>query len=105
MQAPARRRVRTNRSGYNIREVVATREIPPEEPTKGVLIDLLMAVMNSIVTWTAAAAGDHQMGLAWRDAVTTRMTARPSYTARPTSRAQVGRNTVIVVPLLSPSGS
>jgi 2-haloalkanoic acid dehalogenase type II len=39
---------------------------------RAVLLDLLMATMNSIATWTAA-AGDRERGLAWRDAVTARM--------------------------------
>src|SRR5687768_15457375 len=37
-----------------------------------------MGVMNSIEVWTAA-AGDPQLGLAWRDAVTRRMVASPRY--------------------------
>lgn len=39
---------------------------------RAVLLDLLMATMNSIAIWTAA-AGDRERGLAWRDAVTARM--------------------------------
>jgi 2-haloacid dehalogenase len=44
----------------------------------GVLFDLLMAVMNSLDVWSAA-AGDGEQGLAWRDAVTARMLASNSY--------------------------
>jgi 2-haloacid dehalogenase len=43
-----------------------------------VLFDLLMAVMNSLAVWSAA-AGDQRHGLAWRDAVTRRMTASSTY--------------------------
>lgn len=39
---------------------------------RAVLLDLLMAVMNSLETWSMA-AGDRDTGLAWRDAVTDRM--------------------------------
>lgn len=45
---------------------------------EGVLVDLLMAVMNSLEIWSAAANG-RRRGLAWRDAVTARMTAGGSY--------------------------
>lgn len=45
----------------------------------GVLFDLLMGVMNSLETWTAA-AGDSTRGLEWRDAVTARMVAAGAYT-------------------------
>jgi 2-haloalkanoic acid dehalogenase type II len=38
----------------------------------GVLLDLLMAVMNSLQVWSAAAR-DRARGLKWRDAVTARM--------------------------------
>lgn len=41
-------------------------------PTRAVLVDLLMATMDSISTWSVA-AGDRERGLAWRDAVTDRM--------------------------------
>jgi 2-haloalkanoic acid dehalogenase type II len=44
----------------------------------GVLFDLLMAVMNSLETWRAA-AGDSQRGLLWRDEVTARMAAAGTY--------------------------
>jgi 2-haloacid dehalogenase len=44
----------------------------------GVLIDLLMAVMNSPEIWSAAAK-DRRRGLAWRDAVTACMAAGGSY--------------------------
>lgn len=45
---------------------------------EGILFDLLMAVMNSLETWSAA-AHDHRQGLAWRDAVTARMAATGAY--------------------------
>lgn len=48
------------------------------EPVQGVLLDLLMAVMDSLEVWSGA-AGDRRRGLAWRDAVTTRMVGHPSY--------------------------
>jgi 2-haloalkanoic acid dehalogenase type II len=47
-------------------------------PVDGVLIDLLMAVMDSLVVWTAAAGGERH-GLVWRDATTARMTAARRY--------------------------
>lgn len=40
---------------------------------RAVLLDLLMATMDSVATWTSAAGGDRERGLAWRDAVTRRM--------------------------------
>ncbi len=43
-----------------------------------VLFDLLMAVMNSLEVWVAAAE-DRQCGLAWRDEVTRRMAAAVTY--------------------------
>ena len=45
---------------------------------RGVLFDLLMAVMNSLAVW-ATAAGNERHGSAWRDAVTTRMAASSTY--------------------------
>src|SRR5688572_17124177 len=45
---------------------------------QGVLLDLLMAVMNSLETWKSAAA-DPEQGLRWRDAVTARMVAAGRY--------------------------
>jgi HAD superfamily hydrolase (TIGR01493 family) len=39
-----------------------------------------MGVMNSLEVWSAAAS-DERRGLAWRDAVTAKTTAQPSYTA------------------------
>jgi 2-haloalkanoic acid dehalogenase type II len=45
---------------------------------RAVLLDLLMAVMNSLETW-ALAARDRDTGLAWRDAVTDRMRAAGPY--------------------------
>jgi 2-haloalkanoic acid dehalogenase type II len=44
----------------------------------GILFDLLMAVMDSPGTWTAA-ADDRGRGLAWRDAATARMIAAGTY--------------------------
>ena len=49
---------------------------PRGRPT--VLIDLLMAVMDSVAVWTEA-AGAELRGLAWRDAATARMTASRRY--------------------------
>jgi 2-haloacid dehalogenase len=46
----------------------------------GVLLDLLMGVMNSLETWTAA-AGDSARGLEWRDTVMARMVAAGAYTS------------------------
>ena len=43
-----------------------------------VLLDLLMATMDSVSTWSLA-AGDRERGLAWRDAVTERMVAAGRY--------------------------
>ncbi len=43
------------------------------------LLDLLMAVMDSPATWSEA-AGDATRGLAWRDAVTERMASTDTYT-------------------------
>lgn len=54
------------------------RDVPAGEPIVGVLLDLLMAVMDSVGVWSAA-AGDRGRGLAWRDAVTARMIAAPLY--------------------------
>jgi 2-haloalkanoic acid dehalogenase type II len=48
-------------------------------PVEGVLLDLLMAVMDSTAIW-AAAAGDRGRGLRWRDAVTAEMILGPRYT-------------------------
>ena len=45
---------------------------------RAVLLDLLMATMNSLDTWRAA-AGDPEVGIAWRDAVTERMIAAGRY--------------------------
>lgn len=47
---------------------------------RAILLDLLMATMDSISTW-ATAAGDRGIGLAWRDAVTARMMATRRYTS------------------------
>ena len=45
---------------------------------RGVLFDLLMAVMDSLTVWTDAAGG-RRRGLEWRDAVTARIMASGSY--------------------------
>lgn len=45
---------------------------------RAVLVDLLMATMDSIRTW-ADAAGDRDVGLAWRDGVTERMVRSGGY--------------------------
>lgn len=45
---------------------------------QGVLFDLLMGVMNSLEPWRTA-AGDPELGLRWRDAVTARMVATRVY--------------------------
>ncbi len=44
----------------------------------GVLLDLLMAVMNSMEVWDGAARS-RRLGLQWRDAVTARMRATDRY--------------------------
>jgi HAD superfamily hydrolase (TIGR01493 family) len=44
----------------------------------GILLDLLMAVMDSVAVWVAA-AGERNRGLEWRDAVTARMRQAPAY--------------------------
>jgi 2-haloalkanoic acid dehalogenase type II len=54
------------------------RDVPAGGTIVGVLLDLLMAVMDSVGVWSAA-AGDRGRGLAWRDAVTARMIAAPRY--------------------------
>jgi 2-haloacid dehalogenase len=43
-----------------------------------ILLDLLMAVMNSLETWSTA-AGDRRRGLAWRDDVSRKMAASSTY--------------------------
>ncbi len=43
-----------------------------------ILLDLLMATMDSISTWSSA-AGDRDRGLAWRDAATRRMIGAGTY--------------------------
>ena len=45
---------------------------------RAILLDLLMATMDSISVW-ASAAGERDRGLAWRDAVTERMVAAGRY--------------------------
>ena len=52
----------------------------PGERPQAILLDLLMGVMNSIEVWVTA-AGDPQLGLAWRDAATRRMVTNPRYRA------------------------
>lgn len=49
----------------------------PQTPVR-VLLDLLMATMDSVSVWSAA-AGDRALGLAWRDAVTDRMIGAGEY--------------------------
>ena len=49
-----------------------------ELPASAVLVDLLMATMDSISVWVQA-AGNRETGLAWRDAVTARMLAAGEY--------------------------
>lgn len=49
-----------------------------QDRPQGVLFDLLMGVMNSLQAWTTA-AGDTQVGIAWRDAASRRMVANPRY--------------------------
>ena len=46
--------------------------------TVAVLLDLLMATMDSMSTWSSAAR-DRERGMAWRDAVTARMIAAERY--------------------------
>jgi 2-haloalkanoic acid dehalogenase type II len=46
--------------------------------TVAVLLDLLMATMDTVSTWSSAAR-DRERGLAWRDAVTERMIAAGRY--------------------------
>jgi 2-haloacid dehalogenase len=45
---------------------------------RAVLFDVLMGVMDSLDVW-ATAAGDRELGLAWRDAVTAQMIAAGRY--------------------------
>ena len=52
--------------------------VRPGRLVKGMLVDLLMAVMDSPTVWTAA-AGSPDRGLAWRDAVTASMIRSASY--------------------------
>jgi 2-haloacid dehalogenase len=47
-------------------------------PPRAVLLDLLMATMDSMRVW-ATAAGGRERGMAWRDAVTERMIAADRY--------------------------
>jgi 2-haloalkanoic acid dehalogenase type II len=49
-------------------------------PIRGLLLDLLMAVMDSMRVW-ADTAGDDRRGLAWRDATTRRMVEAGRYRA------------------------
>jgi 2-haloalkanoic acid dehalogenase type II len=53
-------------------------EADPGEPVQGVLFDLLMAIMDSLAVWSAAAGGRGR-GLRWRDEVTARMIAARVY--------------------------
>ena len=59
-------------------------------PVAGVLLDLLMAVMDSLAIWSAAAR-DHRRGLAWRDAVTARMVQSAAYVSYEELVATVAR--------------
>jgi 2-haloacid dehalogenase len=54
------------------------RRVGQATAVRGVLFDLLMAIMNSLDVWSAA-AGDRELGLAWRDAVTARMQSSQAY--------------------------
>lgn len=47
-------------------------------PSQAVLFDLLMGIMDSLSSWTAA-AGEPERGIRWRDAVTARMVAARRY--------------------------
>ena len=51
---------------------MAASEAPTQAAPTAVLLDLLMAVMDSPATWVAA-AGDPALGMVWRDDVTERM--------------------------------
>jgi len=53
---------------------------PVARPPRPVLLDLLMATMDSMSTWSSA-AGDRERGMAWRDAVTRRMIVAGRYVA------------------------
>ena len=64
----------------------------PMDRIDGILLDLLMAVMNSMQVWTAA-AGDRRRGLAWRDAVTERMVAIGFYVPYESLVADAARET------------
>lgn len=57
------------------KEIVRDR---PGERVQALLLDLLMATMDSMSVW-AAAADDRTIGLAWRDAVTQRMIRNGRY--------------------------
>src|SRR5919106_6927705 len=50
----------------------------PQGPPRAVLLDLLMATMDSMSVWAAAADG-LERGMEWRDAVTERMIAADRY--------------------------
>ena len=56
----------------------ASSEAELSDGVHAVLLDLLMAVMNSLAIWSTA-AGDERRGLAWRDAVTARIAIFPTY--------------------------
>jgi 2-haloacid dehalogenase len=53
----------------------------PTDRPRALLLDLLMATMNSLEVWSAAAGDDPERGLRWRDAVTARMVAAGRYVA------------------------
>jgi HAD superfamily hydrolase (TIGR01493 family) len=55
------------------------RDAESSEAPRALLFDLLMAIMNSLETWSSAVDGD--LGIAWRDAVTDRMRVAGAYVA------------------------
>jgi HAD superfamily hydrolase (TIGR01493 family) len=60
-----------------VADAVSGAPIELQDEPRGVLFDLLMAVMDSPTVWEAAARSGR--GLPWRDAVTARMIASNSY--------------------------
>jgi 2-haloacid dehalogenase len=58
--------------------MISARGADLSDRVHAILFDLLMAVMNSPAIWSTA-AGDRQRALAWRDAVTRRIAASPTY--------------------------
>jgi 2-haloalkanoic acid dehalogenase type II len=55
------------------------RDAESSEAPQALLFDLLMAIMNSLETWSSAVDGE--LGIAWRDAVTDRMRVAGAYVA------------------------